>query len=140
MLTMQSKQTHVIRERETIGAMILGNVLSGKFEFKRGNTLAMFAEAMTKAVDLTLKNTTIIQIPEDIMMGTQQLHKQHPLRGNQISGVDNFYAQLVQSCDKLVPFYKYYFQYYKANKRLVVLDLLSTIQVYDSALFQVFVR
>lgn len=60
--------------------MILGNVLSGKFEFKRGNTLAMFAEAMTKALDLGLKNTTIIKIPEDIMMGTQQLNKYNPMR------------------------------------------------------------
>ena len=89
--------------------MILGNVLSGKFEFKRGNTLAMFAEAMTKAIDLNLKNTTTIKIPEDIMMGAQQMSKIHPLKHNQIWDVDNFYTMLVQSCDKLVPFYKYYF-------------------------------
>jgi hypothetical protein len=42
--------------------------------------------------------------------------------------------------DKLIPFYRYYFTFYKINKRVLVLDLLQKVRVYDETLFQLFVR
>ena len=41
---------------------------------------------------------------------------------------------------RLIPFWQYYFQFYKANKRLVVLELLTKHRTYDKKLFKTFVR
>lgn len=58
--------------------MILNNITQGKFEFKKGNTLAMFAEAFTYKLDLNLKDSTALNMPFDIMNGAQQISKQNP--------------------------------------------------------------
>ena len=54
--------------------------------------------------------------------------------------VANFYIMLVQAIDKLIPFYRYYFFYYLINKKIVVLDLMKKLRIYDPTLFQSFVK
>jgi hypothetical protein len=62
------------------------------------------------------------------------------VQGYQAPEVDSFYRKLVHACDRLVPFYRQYFPFYKMNKRIVVLDLLTRVRMYDFHLFQPLVR
>jgi hypothetical protein len=59
-----------VRERNSVAQMILNNVTQGKFEFKKGNTLAMFAESFSYCLDLNLKDSTSVNVPIDIMNGS----------------------------------------------------------------------
>ena len=93
----------------------------------------MFAEAFTYQLDLNLKDTTCLKVPVDIMNGTQQMPKQNygNLQNFQDAGTDQLYVHLVQALDKLIPFYQYYFTFYKSNKRLMVLNLMQRLRIYD---------
>lgn len=68
------------------------------------------------------------------------MYRKNELKNFQQANIDQLYMQLVSASDKLVPFYRYYFTYYKPNKRLVVLDLLQKLRVYDATIYQTFVR
>ena len=63
--------------------MILNNVQAGKFEFKRGNTLAMFAEAFSASLDLNLKDSGDLKIPFDLLTGKQQMYRKNDLKNFQ---------------------------------------------------------
>ena len=70
-ITLANKQANSMRERDNIGQMILNNVQAGKFEFKKGNTLAMFAEAFSASFDLNLKDSGDLKVPFDLITGKQ---------------------------------------------------------------------
>lgn len=118
----------------------MNNIITGKFEFKKGNTLASFAEAMLNFLEMNTKDTHALVAPFDFITGKQQMQFGNEQRNFQGSNLDNQYVQLVLSVDKLVPFYRFYFTFYKINKRVLVLDLLQKVRVYDCTLFQLFVR
>ena len=69
-----------MRERDNIAQMILNNVQAGKFEFKRGNTLAIFAETFSSALDLNLKDTGGLKVPFDLVTGKQQMYRKNDLK------------------------------------------------------------
>jgi len=73
--TCKGKKFDIIMERVNLSNIIFKNLLSGKFEFKRGNTLASFAEAMNLKLEMTIKNGYDIQIPYDFQTGKQQMPK-----------------------------------------------------------------
>jgi hypothetical protein len=58
----------------------------------------------------------------------------------QDSSFDQTYIHLVYALDKLMPFYQYYFTFYKTNKRLVVLNLMQKARIYDQQIFSQFAR
>jgi len=49
--------------------MVFKNLLSGKFEFKRGNTLASFAEAMNLKLEMNIKDSQSLRAPYDFHTG-----------------------------------------------------------------------
>ena len=49
--------------------MLSSNVQAGKFEFKKGNTLAMFAEAFAEGLETSLKDWQGAKIPFDMISG-----------------------------------------------------------------------
>ena len=100
----------------------------------------MFAEAYLHCIELNTKDSKGLKVPFDLITGKQQMMNRSDQRNYQSSNLDTMYFQLVLACDKLLPFYRYYFTFYKINKRVVVLDLLQKLRVYDYTLFQLFVR
>ena len=74
-------------------------------------------------------------MPQDLLTGKQVLGGGLLNTGFKVHSLDKFYLQLVQSTDRLIPFYREFFTYYKMNKRVVVLDLLTKIRRYDETLF-----
>jgi len=56
-------------ERTTLSNMVFKNLLSGKFEFKRGNTLASFAEAMNLKLEMNIKDSQSLRAPYDFHTG-----------------------------------------------------------------------
>ena len=43
--------------------------MSDKFEFRKGNTLASYAEAISKMMEYQLLDTTQVRVPFDIITG-----------------------------------------------------------------------
>ena len=58
----------------------MNNITAGKFEFKKGNTLAMFAEAFSHSFDLNIKDSAALKVPFDILNGSQQMYKKNELK------------------------------------------------------------
>lgn len=42
---------------------------------------------------------------------------------------------MVLSQERLMPFYRHYFSYYKLNKRVVVAEFLNKLKMHDTYLF-----
>ena len=53
--------------------MILNNIIGGKFEYKKGNTLASLAEAFLYSLEINSKDSSKLDVPFDIMNGKQQM-------------------------------------------------------------------
>ena len=123
----------------------MNNILNGKFEFKKGNTIASFFEALAANFDtifpgalshpqyeLFTAETPTLGGPTDVMqLGT-------------FVTVNELYGKVVRVCStKLVPFLKmHYFGVvnkdqkvvnggYHAYKKAVVISLLARLRVYD---------
>jgi hypothetical protein len=135
----------VVREKDRIVNFLLNNILNGKFEFKKGNTIASFFEALAANFDtifpgalshpqyeLFTAETPTLGGPTDVMqLGT-------------FVTVNELYGKVVRVCStKLVPFLKmHYFGVvnkdqkvvnggYHAYKKAVVISLLARLRVYD---------
>lgn len=95
----------------------------GKFEFKKGNTLASLAEALLINFDSIYGNTeqslSETLIGEDVPFPITDIFS---LGSAQYSNKN--YEQLVEVLIKLLPYYRYYFDHYLPSKKLVVLSLL----------------
>lgn len=113
---------------------LLNNILSGKFEFKKGNTLAALAETLHANFDTIFMGvkkpyydlTTghkIYQPPSDIInCGT-------------FGNIPEWYFKFLKVTVKLVPFYRFYFDYYTPSKKVVVLSMLTSLRLYDEVLY-----
>jgi len=119
--------------RAEVQDLIIGNVLSGKFDIQRGNSLAMFAESFLISMDLNMKDST--KISEPLAIARQQMHISNPMHAKQAPEIALLYAKLVSCVDRMLPFYRYFFTYYQLNKKLVVLEFLAKNRVYDAVLF-----
>jgi len=64
-----NKSFNAARERDSLSQTIIQNVLAGKFEFKRGNTLATFAEAYSNFIELNTKDSKGLKVPFDWVTG-----------------------------------------------------------------------
>jgi hypothetical protein len=100
----------------------------------------MFAEAFSQSLDLNLKDSGTMKVPFDFVNGSQEMYKKNDLKQYQQSGLEDKYVQMVYAMDKLLPFYQYFFTFYKTNKRLVVLDLMRSLRIYDEQLFSMFIK
>ena len=91
----------------------------------------MFAESFLYALDLYILDSTKVNAPYDFLNGAlkKQSIEMYPIH------MESFYIQQVQAMDKLIPFYKYYFPFYKVNKKAIVLELMTQLGVYDKDLF-----
>lgn len=109
--------------------------IDGSLDTKRGNTVAGFAETMLTFLDYVNNGVTndmnlplnIFNRNQAIVMHTMGFRKTY-LSMQQLS-------KIYLALHKLIPYYEYYFSFYKANKRLVVLELLSKIRFYNHNLF-----
>jgi hypothetical protein len=54
----RSNEQKLMKERDRILGLICQNILTGKFEFKKGNTLATFAEALLVNTDMLFAGST----------------------------------------------------------------------------------
>jgi hypothetical protein len=53
--------------------MIFDSIKQGHFDFRRGNTLASFAETFSTLMDINTKDSRTLRVPEDIVNGSQDL-------------------------------------------------------------------
>ena len=93
----------------------------------------MFAEAYLEALELQVLDTTRHEAPFDFMNGSSDIPSIRGPWGS--SSIDGLYTQLVGTIDRLVPFYRYFFPFYRLNKKCLVLQLMSQLSVYDDELF-----
>jgi len=89
--------------------MVFKNILSNKFEFKRGNTIASFAEVFGQLNESMIRDEYNVNAPYDFVTGKQQILNPFENFPTQPQNVDSFYHSLVLCCEKLVPFYRFYF-------------------------------
>ena len=85
------------------------NIQDGKFDFRRGNTLAMFAEAMVQNLEINVSDTqTSDNAPINFMNGSKQQLKLK-VGGMGTNNINYIYSYLVEITSRLIPFYQYYF-------------------------------
>lgn len=111
-------------ERKNIEKMIFASILHfNSFDFKRGNTLASFAETFSMMYELNVKDSRTIKVPMDFINQTHEILGR--MMGYQSKDIDIFYRNLTKCCYSLLPFYRQVFTYYRMNKRIVVLNLMT---------------
>ena len=91
----------------------------------------MFAETFVHAFEFYLLDTTSVNAPLDYVSGNLKMAALE----RQGTRIDHLYIQLVCAMDKLIPFYRYYFPFYKLNKKAVVLELMAQLSIHDQELF-----
>lgn len=120
-------------------AYMLNNILTGKFEFKKGNTLASFAEALLMNMDTMF--TASDRPYYDTHTGSKFLYPYSEVFpvGSVNFASDN-YAKIFKVMMKLIPFYRHYFEMYLPQKKLVVLTLMHKLKMFDETLFNNFAK
>lgn len=118
---------------------MLNNLLMGKFEFKKGNTLAFLAEALHVNFDSIFMN-----LPRpyyELHTGNNYYFPNNELTnyGSNIYAID-WYYKFVKSISKLTPFYQYYFDHYSPQKKVVVMSMMTYLRVYDEKLYSNFTK
>jgi hypothetical protein len=56
-------------EREKLTAVVFSGIQAGNFEFRRGNTLASFAQTFRTLLELSTRDSRSLRVPFDIMTG-----------------------------------------------------------------------
>ena len=79
------------------------------------------------------------------MLDTQQTHKTHVghIWLTSMGTQQNLYYLYSSWCiiaEKIVPFYRHFFKYYRPTQKMHVLRFLANHKVYDEELFENFVR
>ena len=96
----------------------------------------MFAESMVQNLEINVSDTKAADDNAlNFMNGSKQQLKLK-VGGMGTNNINYIYSYLVEITTRLIPFYQYYFQFYKVNKKVLVLDLLTTLNIYDHQLFQ----
>ncbi|CDW73308.1 UNKNOWN [Stylonychia lemnae] len=128
-----------LKEKDAIMTALMINITHGKFEFKKGNTLAAFAEAM----DLNMRGLfSDLPKPQYQLMTGEDVY--HPntdyINYSSLGSNSENYFKLLKACSKLIPFYQYYFDFYLPSKKAVVMALFSKVRIYDEQLYSNFTK
>lgn len=134
-----SRSAKACQLKDKILNMILSNINQGKFEIKRGNTLASFAQAININYSLYFGNS------EDIVFDCYRNEKLQST-GNELfsfnSGAFLFvmYHRLLKASNNFIPYLQEYFPKYKPSQKLVVLRMLQRLNIHDDVLYTNFVN
>ena len=119
--------------------LLMSNIEKGRFEMKKGNNLVAFAQminhnygiwfANTKDVRLSVVEQTVLQGWLKDVLPVAMFNSHHYV-----------YETLTTIAKHFVPFYKYYFNYYKPSQKLVSLRFLQSFNIYDKELYDDLVR
>ena len=127
-----------IRLKDRCNRFLLSNLQAGKFEFKKGNTLVAFAQMANNLFDNQYLNSKDIRLDiynSTLVHGRASHHIPTPTTGM----LHIEYEMSARIAKQFVPFYKYYFDYYKLSQKLVAMRFLSNYKVYDKTLAMSFV-
>ena len=115
--------------------MLLSNINQGKFEMKRGNTIASFAQAVNMNFNLYFNNS------EDIVFDNYRNEKMHSYdlhTSQQGTILSVLHHRLLKSGNNFVPYLQEYFLKYKSSQKLVILRMLQLISIHDDSLYSNF--
>ena len=140
-----------IREKDRILNFLMNNILAGKFEFKKGNTLAALAEALSANFDSLFPGATkrthyeVHNIIIPILGGSTDV-----MQTGSFSVPSDLYSKVLRVfAAKIIPFLRqHYFGNtdslqaggYHAHKKAVVVGFLYRMRIHDEALFSNFAR
>lgn len=126
--------------KDQLTKQILNGITWGRFEFKKGNTLATLAMVMNAT------HKSYYGGSKDILYDAQKGDKLFQSGGilsvldvGTLSDFLHIYPSWVSAVNILIPFYAYFFDYYRPSQKLHVLRFLSNFKVYDQDLFVNFV-
>ena len=137
-LSSSNKLTDV-RLKERVSRYLQSNLQNGKFEFKKGNTLIAFAQMANYVFDQLYQNSKDIRL--DIYNSTLIHGRSIAFIPTPSLGMQNLeYEVKSRIAKQFVPFYKYYFDYYKSSQKLVAMRFLSNHRVYDETLANNFIQ
>ena len=119
---------------------IINGIRTGRFEFKKGNTLATLAMVMNAT------HNSIFGSSKDILfdaMSTTRMYVQNTsaatLQAGTTMDLQYLYTSIVPAVHVLIPYYTYFFDFYRISQQLHVLFFFTNFSVYDQGLFQSFV-
>jgi hypothetical protein len=128
-----------IRLKDQITKQIQTSLRKGRFEVKKGNTLA------TLAMVMNTNHRSIYGHSKNVLYDSQSFE-------TNTGGPDSFmnttctyreplviYVVQAQIVHTLIPFYTYFFEYYRDTQKLHVLRFLANHQIYDEGLFKNFI-
>lgn len=121
----RSSNVRGARDRWNIAMHLLANIMRDRFEYRRGNTLASLAEALLITWDANVKNHFSENLILDVLSGKAVMSRDSALRYGQVADFGKQVIAKVYAMPRLIPFWQYYFTFYKANKRLICLELLT---------------
>ena len=121
-LSMSSDVKH-LKTKDRVTNLLLTNVLNGKFEIKKGNTLAAFAQAVN------MNHTLWFGAAEDIFLESYTANRMKTwqtdlMQSGTAMHLPYMYYRLVKIANMFKPFLKHYFTQYKPSQKLVVLRML----------------
>ena len=127
----------MIKERDRLLLLLTQSIMTGKFDFSKGNNLANLCEAFllnfenlffsTKEPHYdTVIGTGLYGPPTDVIFGGTYLHPHET------------YLKVIKILEKSLPFLYYYFEHYAINKKVVVLALMKKVKMFDEKLFENF--
>ena len=97
-----------IREKDSIQNYLLNNILQGKFDFKKGNTLAFLSETLLLDNLATFLNMRKIQYESFIGEKTFFPSTDY-LQNSTLGQPSEWYTKQVKALYLMMPFYRYYF-------------------------------
>lgn len=110
----------------------MSGVQYGNFDFHKGNTLSLFAQTFLLRHEFICMDTKSIKVPFDFLSGKHSVSFDTNYYHNfqQKANFSN-YQELVQALNILIPYYQYYFPFYRLNKKAMVLQLMAKNRIYD---------
>ncbi len=134
-----SRERRPCQLKDKILNSLLSNINQGKFEIKRGNTLAAFAQAININFNLYFGNF------EDIVFECYRNDKLQTTSSDLLSANSGaflfiMYHRLLKAANNFIPFLQEYFPKYKPSQKLVVLRMLQRLNINDDMLFTNFVN
>jgi len=112
-LSMTNESKH-IKLKDKVFSLLLNNTMSGKFELKRGNLLAAFAQAVN------LNFTTWMGSTENIALESYRSERMHNSGSDVFSNSTSssillFWFRICKTANVFIPFLQYYFDHYKLS-------------------------
>ena len=121
---------YTVKEKDKLLFQLLNQIIIGRFDFKKGNTLASLAEAISaNNATIFVKMDQMQFLPFDSESWIFPTNEVKQL--GTVLHIQDLYLKLVLSLMKIIPFYQIYFPKYNASKKLVVLNLFKELRLYD---------